>query len=123
MHKGCASLAHPPKSVADIVHLLWVCSKNIGLEGWRIVLTSVAGVCFSMLIILRTRSVITFTIRRNNLAEVFCKKGVIISQNSQESTCIGVGFLIKLKASSKFCEFCAIFKNTYFEGHLQTAAY
>ena len=25
---GRAPLAHPPKSVADIVHLLWACSKE-----------------------------------------------------------------------------------------------
>ena len=38
---------------------------------------------------------------RNSRPEVFCKKGVLkISQNSQESTCARVCFLIKLQACS-----------------------
>ena len=57
-----------------------------------------------------------------------------ISQNSQENTCARVSFLINCK--SEACnfirketlalmfsgEFCEIFKNTYFEEHLQTTA-
>ena len=47
-----------------------------------------------------------------------------ISQNSQEDTCVGVSFLIKLEVSGNFvkkealtqvffCEFCEVFKNIY----------
>ena len=59
------------------------------------------------------------------------KKGVPkISQNSQENTCARVAFLIKLQADAcNFikkvtlaqvfsCEFCEIFKNTFFMEHL-----
>ena len=57
-----------------------------------------------------------------------------ISQNSQENTCAGVSFLIKLQAqASNFnkkdtlaqvfsCKFCEISKNTYFTKHLRTTA-
>ena len=46
--------------------------------------------------------------------EVLYKKKVFlkISQNSQENTCARGGFS---------CGFCEIFKNTYFEVHLQMA--
>ena len=49
-----------------------------------------------------------------------------ISENLQENTCASVSFLIKLQASACnyikkeaqaqvfFCEFCEIFKNTFF---------
>ena len=44
-----------------------------------------------------------------------------ISQNSQENTCAGVSFLIKLRAIKKetsaqvfSCEFCEISKNPFF---------
>ena len=40
-----------------------------------------------------------------------------ISQNSQENTCARASFLIKLVFS---CEFCEIFKNTFFTEHLWT---
>ena len=51
-----------------------------------------------------------------------------ISQNSQENTCARVSLLIKLQAWDSnliktrmfFCEFCKIFKNTFFTEHLQT---
>ena len=41
-----------------------------------------------------------------------------ILQNSQENICARVCFLRKLQASGVFCEFCEIFKNTYFTEHL-----
>ena len=52
-----------------------------------------------------------------------------ISQNSQESTCARVSFLIKLQSSCNFikkealaqvfsCEFCEISENTFFTGHV-----
>ena len=39
-----------------------------------------------------------------------------ISQNSLENTCVRVSFLIKKETLAKVfsCEFCAIFKNTFF---------
>ena len=49
-------------------------------------------------------------------------------QNSQENTCARVSFLIKLQAKKETlaqvfsCEFCNIFKNTFFTEHLRTAA-
>ena len=57
-----------------------------------------------------------------------------ISQYSQENTCVGISFLIKMQAfrapallkrdsnTGVFCEHWEIFKNTYFEEHLRTAA-
>ena len=66
---------------------------------------------------------------------VLWKKAFLkISQNSQESTCARVSFLIKLQGSAfNFitkktlaqlfsCEFCEIFKSTYFTEHPQTTA-
>ena len=60
---------------------------------------------------------------------------LIILQYSQENTCLGVSFLIKLSFNKRpatlskrdsntgvFCEYCQIFKNNYFEEHLWTAA-
>ena len=45
-----------------------------------------------------------------------------ILQNSQENTCARVSFLIKLEASGLAqvfcCEFCEIYKNTFFTEHL-----
>ena len=60
------------------------------------------------------------------MKKVFSK----ISQNSQESTCARVSFLIKLQTSGNFIkwealaqvfsyEFCEIFKNTFLKEHLQ----
>ena len=46
---------------------------------------------------------------RSSRPEVFCRKGVF--ENLQENTCARVSFLIK---SLFFCEFCEIFKNSYF---------
>ena len=50
--------------------------------------------------------------RRCSEKTVFLK----ISQDSQENTCTGVSFYIKLQAFSQVfsCEFCEIFKNTFF---------
>ena len=55
-----------------------------------------------------------------------------ISQNSQENTCARISFLIKLQACNFIkketltqvfsCEFCEIFKNTFFTEHLWTIA-
>ena len=57
-----------------------------------------------------------------------------VSQYSQENTCVGISFLIKMQAfrvpallkrdsnAGVFCEHWEIFKNTYFEEHLRTAA-
>ena len=43
-----------------------------------------------------------------------------ISQNSRENTFARVSFLIKLQVF--YCEFCEIFKNTFFTEHLQKTA-
>ena len=68
--------------------------------------------------------------RRCSIRKVFLK----ILQNSQENTCTRVLFLIKLQAEAcNFikketlaqvfsCEFCEIFKNTFFTGHLRATA-
>ena len=50
--------------------------------------------------------------RRCSEKTVFLK----ISQNSQENSCTGVSFYIKLQAFSQVlsCEFCEIFKNIFF---------
>ena len=57
-----------------------------------------------------------------------------ISQYSQENTCVGISFLIKMQAfrapallkrdsnTGVFCEHWEIFKNTYLKEHLRTAA-
>ena len=64
------------------------------------------------------------------------KKGVLeISQNSQQKTCTRVIFLNKVTdlqacniikkeivAQVRSCEFCEIFKNTFFTEHLLTTA-
>ena len=44
---------------------------------------------------------------------------LIISQNSQENTCVRVFFLMKLQTLTQmfFCEFCEISKNTFFTEH------
>ena len=59
-------------------------------------------------------------------AEVFCKKGFLKNfENSQENTCTRVSFLIKLKetlAQVFSCEFCEIFKNTFFTEHPRATA-
>ena len=73
------------------------------------------------------RFIFNWTTYRINHPEVFCQKMFLnISQNSQESTCFGVSFLIKLQAlACNFikketltplvtCEFCEIFKNSFF---------
>ena len=65
--------------------------------------------------------------RRSNRPEVLCKKMFLkISKNSQENTCAWVSFLIKLQSwglqlywketpAQVFpCEFCEIFKTTFF---------
>ena len=62
---------------------------------------------------------------------VLCKKKFLeISQNSQENSCTRVSFLIKAYNFIKketlaqvfSCEFCEIFKNTFFTEHLWTTA-
>ena len=57
-----------------------------------------------------------------------------ISQHSQENICVRISFLIKMQVfrapallkrdsnTGVFCEHWEIFKNTYFEEHLRTAA-
>ena len=57
-----------------------------------------------------------------------------ISQNSEENTCARVSFLIKLQTLAYnfieketltqvfSCEFCEIFKNTFFTGRLRESA-
>ena len=53
------------------------------------------------------------------LKKVFLK----ISLNSQENTCARVSFLIGTFLAQGFsCEFCKIFKNTFFTEHLQETA-
>ena len=57
---------------------------------------------------------------RCSIKKLFLK----ISRYSQENTCVGVSFLIlKRDSDTGFfsCEYCEIFKNTYFEEHLRTA--
>ena len=62
---------------------------------------------------------------RSSRPEVFCKKVFLnISQNSQENTRAKVPFLIKRLSIKKqtlpqvfSCEFCEIFKNTFFIEH------
>ena len=66
--------------------------------------------------------------QRCSMKKVFLE----ISQNSQENTCARASFLIKLQAYNFIkketltqvfsCEFCKIFKNTYFTEHLWTTA-
>ena len=72
------------------------------------------------------------TLEREELSEVATRgvpqKKVFLktSQNSQENTCARVSFLTKLQASGLqlakvfSCEFCEIFKNTFFIEHLWT---
>ena len=52
--------------------------------------------------------------------EVLCKKRLFlkISQNLQENTCVGVQTLTQVFS----CEIYEIFKNSYFEEDLRTAA-
>ena len=72
-------------------------------------------------------------VRIGSLKKMFLK----ISQNSQENTFIGFSFLIKLQAcrlagcnfikketpiQAFSCEFCEIFRNTFFTEHLQATA-
>ena len=70
--------------------------------------------------------------KHSNAKRCPVKKVILeIWQNSQENTCARISFLIKLRAvpstSSKrdsgtggfFCEFCEIFKNTFFIEQLQ----
>ena len=46
-----------------------------------------------------------------------------ISQISLENTCVEVSFNWKDTPAQMFsCEICEVFKNTYFEGHLQMTA-
>ena len=61
------------------------------------------------------------------------KKKVFLKmlQNLREKACVRVSFLIKFQASNfikkailaQVCEFCKIFKNTFFTEHLCTTAY
>ena len=73
--------------------------------------------------------------KKYNEQKVFHKKLFLKkSQYSQENTCVGISFLIKMQAfrapalltrgsnAGVFCEHWEIFKNTCFEEHLQTAA-
>ena len=43
-------------------------------------------------------------------------------QNSPQNTCARISFLIKLQAQVFYCEFCEIFKNTFFAEHFWTTA-
>ena len=78
----------------------------------------------------------SFAIQKSNRLEVFCKIVFLkILQNSQENTCTRVSFLITLQASEcnfnkkgtlaqavSSCEFCKIFKKTFFyRSHLVAA--
>ena len=79
---------------------------------------------------------IMFCKYRTSRSKLLCKNDVFkrvkmflkLSQNSQESICVGVSFwynrLIKKTPTQVFsCEFCKIFKNTYFKEWLRMAAY
>ena len=72
-----------------------------------------------------------FSRYRSSRPEVFCKKVFLkFSQNSQENTCVRVSFLIKFNKVVKketlaqvfSCEFCEIFKNSFFAEDLQMTA-
>ena len=75
-----------------------------------------------------------WTLARSSHRRCFIKKMFLkIPQNSQENTCVRVSFLTKLQAWGNFvktktlaqvfsCEFCEIFKNTFFTEHLRTTA-
>ena len=55
---------------------------------------------------------------KSNQQDVFYKKNLKILQHSQEKTCVGVSFLIKMQAfrsTTLLNEDCEIFKNSYFE--------
>ena len=41
---------------------------------------------------------------------------------SQENSCVPVSFLIKLQASVYYCEFCEIFKESFFTKHFRDDA-
>ena len=70
---------------------------------------------------------------RSSRMKLFCKKVLLkISLSSQESLCVRVSFLVKLKVSSAYnfikkeslvlvfsCEFCKILKSTFFIEHLR----
>ena len=50
-----------------------------------------------------------------------------ISQNSQETTCVGFSFVIKISRKRDFCtgvscEFCEIFTNTIYTEHTSATA-
>ena len=78
---------------------------------------------------------ITSAKRRSSSSEVFYKMGVLENlQNSEEKICAEISFSIKFLPGGLqlyqnrdsdigvFCEFCKIFKNSYFVEHLGTAA-
>ena len=78
---------------------------------------------------------ITSAKRRSSSSEVFYKMGVLENlQNSEEKICAEISFSIKFLPGGLqlyqnrdsdigvFCEFCKIFKNSYFVEHLRTAA-
>ena len=44
-----------------------------------------------------------------------------MSQYSQEDICVGVPFEKDTPTQVFFCEYCKIFKDTYFKEHLRTA--
>ena len=92
-------------------------------------------VFYSMYSALNTLSeYIYFYISKKQPPEMLYKKMFWkISQNSQENICARVCFLITLQARGweargwkkklwHRCEFCRIFKNTFFTEHLRTAA-
>ena len=72
----------------------------------------------------------TATHQRCSIKSLFLK----ISQDSQENTSVGVTFLIKFQPSNLqiylkrdsdqrvSCDFCEVFKNTFFAEHLRTTA-
>ena len=65
---------------------------------------------------------------RSSPPEVFCKKVILknfgkFSENSQENTCTEVSFYQSYGSPVLSCEFCEIFKNTYFVKDWWTAAF
>ena len=56
--------------------------------------------------------------RRYSIKKLFSKN----LQYSQENTRAEVSFLIKILTQVFSCEYCQIFKNTYFEEHLRKTA-
>ena len=56
------------------------------------------------------------------IGEVFFKKSVLnnFANFTQKNTCVGISLLKRDSSTGAFLRICKIFKNAYFEEHLQT---